>query len=121
MAGHYFDYRIYILPILEYCSTCWLPNKTQGKQLESIQKRMTAMVCRRLGMDDLPYNIQLRLLSWKSLKHRRLLLLMRQFKSEMDSNSLTDDITILTNARRGINLTCNYPRLIKFHRSNTFS
>ena len=104
-------YRTYVLPILEYCFGCWALTKTQMERKEK-ERKFTKFVCYKLGFEDLSYNHRLRLLSMKSLEHRRQLLLMKYLKNLCDEESiLCDFVTLKRNERRGLLLECEIDRL----------
>ena len=56
-----------------YCSTVWYPSKSQFQRIERIQRKFTKFISSKLGFNDIPYETRLRLLSMKSLVHRRQL------------------------------------------------
>ena len=88
-------YRTYVLPILEYCFGCWAPTKTQMERKEKVQRKFTKFVCYKLGFEDLSYNHRLRLLSMKSLEHRRQLFLMKYLKNLCGEESILSDFVTL--------------------------
>lgn len=42
-------YKIYILPIIEYCNVCLILNVSQNQKIESIQKKITKQICLKLN------------------------------------------------------------------------
>jgi hypothetical protein len=65
-----FAYKVYILPILEYCSTVWSPFKLCDiDRIESIQRSFTK---RLNGLQDLSYTQRLSKCNLPSLELRRL-------------------------------------------------
>ena len=64
-------YKTYILCIIEYSNSCWVPNKSQSDQIERIQRRITDFICGKLGKYDLTYQERLEFLDLKTIKNRR--------------------------------------------------
>jgi len=104
-------YKTYTLPLLEYGYTAWKPSKTQQERLEKTQKHFTKYVCSRLGFNDLSYHNRLRLLSIKSLTHRRSLKQMKTLKQMIENNTM-HDIHIRNNPRTGTRTECPLHRLV---------
>src|SRR2546426_7399871 len=79
---------------------------------EKVQRKFTKFVCYKLGFEDLSYNHRLRLLSMKSLEHRRQLFLMKYLKNLCGEECiLCDFVTLKRNERRGLLLECEIDRL----------
>jgi Reverse transcriptase (RNA-dependent DNA polymerase)/Endonuclease-reverse transcriptase len=64
-------YNTYILPLIEYASISWLPNRSQSKTLETIQRKITKTITYKLGFQDLSYNERLTKLKIKPISVRR--------------------------------------------------
>ena len=64
-------YKTYILPIIEYCNICLIPNYTQNMKLEKIQKKITKTICYLKTNKYVKYDERLRLLNLDSLQTRR--------------------------------------------------
>jgi len=111
-------YKIYILPVIEYANQSWCWNQTQTDRLEGLQKRVTKIICNKLGFNNLDYDIRLRLLSLKSLKHRKTIIQMKLLKQMFDSEH---DLLTLTSTRNGILLKPMYHRLVTCKRHFYYS
>ena len=63
-------YKIYVRPILEYCSNVWSPSlKRDILSIEAVQRRFTK---RLPGLSNISYHVRLKLLKLESLEIRRL-------------------------------------------------
>jgi len=75
-------FKVYILPLVEYCNITWVPNEQQSKRLECIQKQITKFICNRTNLCHLSYSQKLLELDLKPLKVRRDLKILKYvFKS----------------------------------------
>ena len=64
------DFKVYVRPLVEYCSPVWSPSNTGLiTKLESVQRRFTKSMS---GMSSSSYSEHLRLLNLDSLEMRRL-------------------------------------------------
>jgi len=63
-------YKTYILPILENCNLAYYTNITNSNRLESVQKKVSSFICRKLGYYELNYEERLKLLKLNTLKNR---------------------------------------------------
>ncbi len=68
-------FKVYILPLVEYCYITWVPNEQQSKRLESIQ--ITKLVCNRMNLRYLSYSQRLSKLDLKPPKVRRDLKILK--------------------------------------------
>ena len=84
--------------------------ESNGFNQDWIQKHFTKFVCSKLGFNDVSYSVRLRLLSIKSLTHRRILKQMKTLKEMYDDNLMTE-IALKNNPRTGIRLETTLHRL----------
>ena len=67
------SYKIYVRPILEYCTPVWNPYLIKDITLiEKVQKYFTRRLFYRCGLNKLPYPERLKFLGLESLEKRRL-------------------------------------------------
>ena len=65
-----FAFKVYVLPVLEYCSSIWCPSKlTDIDRIEKVQRSFTKKLT---GLSNLPYKERLVLCKLPSLELRRL-------------------------------------------------
>ena len=75
-------YKVYILPLIEYCFHAWIPNEQQCKRVESIQRHITKYICIKLKLYNLSYSERLTKLDLKPLIVRKNLKMLKYaFKS----------------------------------------
>jgi len=76
-------YKVYILPLVEYCYISWVPNEQQSKRLECIQKQITKFICNRTNLCNLSYSQRLLELDLKLLKVKRDLKILKCVQIEI--------------------------------------
>ena len=111
-------FKIYIRPLVEYCSTVWNPYlKKDIKLLERVQKRYTKRIP---GLAELSYTERLNILGLESLEIRRLRDDLSMCYKIMNGlvNIPVDDFFSLpppgqtsTRAKNSKKLFCNFSRL----------
>ena len=115
-------YVSYILPILEYNSSSWYPNKKQSELLERVQKDATNYICYKKGCQKLNYKARLEELSILSLEKRRELKLVNIGFNIVNDGNVTpvdwkNQLQICYNNRTGPRLNysvVNYSRTKKY-------
>ena len=81
-------FKTYLIPIIEYCNTAFIPNITQNKRIESIQRKVTKYICRKMHK-NIEYNLRLKLLNLKTLESRRKISVLKMvFKSIYDFSDI---------------------------------
>ena len=96
-------YKSTVLPILEYCSQLWNPNKLKMiRQIESVQRYFTSRI---IGLDNLTYWERLKLLDMYSLERRERYMILYLFKIILGITPNFEDsrfkIKTVLNDRRG--------------------
>ncbi len=81
-------YKTYILPILENCNLAYYTNITNSNRLESVQKKVSSFICRKLGYYELNYEERLKLLKLNTLKNRKLVRGLKFLKRIKDSDKI---------------------------------
>ena len=99
-------YRCYIIPNIEYCNVCIIPNITQNEKIESIQHKVTKYICYKMNKSNLDYKQRLSVLNLKTLECRRQLAVLKiVFKCIHNFNSVPENwkkmFIISENTRNG--------------------
>src|ERR1043165_4915324 len=107
-----FAYKAYILPIVDYCSTIWFPNKLDDiDRVEKIQKSFTK---RLHGLKNVSYKDRLIACSLPSLELRCLrtdIVLCFKIVHKFIALDFNDSFTLDVNCRtRGHNFKLNMPK-----------
>ncbi len=63
-------YKSYILPLIDYCSVCLVPNNIQIEKIEKIQRKITKYICYKMSK-KVDYKERLKILNLCSLNTRR--------------------------------------------------
>ncbi len=110
-------FKIYVRPILEYCSLAWSPHLLKDiDQIESVQRFFTRNLP---GMSQLPYRVRLIKLGLQSLELRRIhsncIYVYKMLHNNVathfcDMFTLRSDVTESQMSLRGNSLTINIPR-----------
>ena len=108
-------YKTYILPLIEYSNACWVPNSTQLKTVEKIQKKISKYICYKLGKNEFNYEQRLNFLNIKSIESRRkisALKLVFDVKSKSPKIPINwFDHFVFQNTRNGIKLKTDFKRI----------
>ena len=100
-------YKTYIRPSLEYNTPIWSsPSKANIKTIESVQKKFTKYICKRLNIKFESYTDRLKIFNIESLEYRRmkfdLILVYKLLNGHIDIDS--DDFFLKTTFYQTYNL-----------------
>ena len=107
-----FAYKAYILPIVDYCSTIWFPNKLDD--IDRVEKVQRSFTKRLYGLKNMSYKDRLIACSLPSLELRRLrtdIVLCFKIFHKFIALDFNDFFTLDVNCRtRGHNFKLNMPK-----------
>jgi hypothetical protein len=100
-------YITYILQILEFSNLSVVLTQTQSDRIESIQRKVTKLICYKLSKNHLLYEERLRYLKINSLKKRQIVQILKvlfkiRYKLFECNNKWTNDLVFYETSRNGV-------------------